>query len=88
MSKNLLTRVPERVPNRYKMGGPLTVSGSTMMAQASCGPQGQMSHGAVEKGLPKGRDPSTRASASLRFALASLRMTEIGAGDAKAYQGL
>ena len=36
-----------------------TVSASTMMAQLSCGPQGQMSHGAVEKGFPKSRDPST-----------------------------
>jgi len=31
------------------MSGPLTLSASTMMAQASCGTQGQMSHRAVEK---------------------------------------
>jgi hypothetical protein len=53
-----------------------------MMAQASCGPQGQMSHGAVEKGLPKEQGSFDCASASLRFALASLWMTELGADDA------
>jgi hypothetical protein len=58
MSKNLGAGALERGSKLEQMRGSLRpVSASTMMAQASCGPQGQMSHGAVEKRWYRATEP-------------------------------
>jgi hypothetical protein len=83
MSKNLGAGASERGSKPGKMRGLLTITASTMMAQASCGPQGEMSHGAVEKGesehlnrgIAESRDPSTAQVLHFVHTFAPLWMT-------------